>query len=167
MTGAASGLTAELTRYLDEYFDAWNAYDVSRMRAMWDEDEEDVLYQAEESEEAAVGWKAILAYWSVDRSRAERLLTWERLHAVLAGPDVAVAFFHANWSTYIPDNRLYPKPFGGPVRINMVLRRKPSGWRAIHYAESPLAAIIQMRKAYEDAVDPRLHARLRAKGIRY
>jgi len=161
-----TGLHQELTAFLDAYFDAWNVYDQARMRALWDTDEEGALYLAEECE-PHIGWDAINSYWGVDRTKAERLLTWHDLHAVLASEDVAIAFFHCNWSTYLPGNRLYPKPFGGPVRISMVLRRKEDGWKAIHYVEAPLASLIQIRKAHEDAVDPKLHARLAAKGITY
>ena len=159
-------LHRELTQFLDAYFAAWNVYDQAGMRALWDTDETDVLYLAEECE-PHIGWAAINSYWGVDRTKAERLLTWRDLHAVQAGPDVAIAFYHCNWSTYLPGNRLYPKPFGGPVRISMVLRRKAVGWKAIHYVEAPLASLIQIRKAHEDAVDPRLHERLAAKGITY
>lgn len=156
----------ELSAFLDAYFEAWNRYDVPAMRALWDEDEKDVLYLAEESEPRH-GWDRILAYWGVDRSQSERLLAWHDLTAIRAGNDVAIAFYHANWSTYIPGNRLYPKPFGGPVRISMVLRRKPEGWRAFHYVEAPLASLVQLREAHEAAVDPALHERLAAKGITY
>lgn len=162
----ADTLHAELTAFLDAYFAAWNTYDVATMRALWDETEANVVYVAEECE-PHIGWQAISGYWGVDRSKSERLLTWRDLHALRAGDDVAVAFFHANWSTYIPGNRLYPKPFGGPVRISMTLRRKPEGWRAIQYVECPLASLIQLRHAHEAAVDPALHALLAAKGIRY
>ena len=54
-----------------------------------------------------------------------------------------------------------------PVGITMVLRKTAAGWQAIHYAESPLASIVQLREAHEAAVDPALHERLAAKGIRY
>ncbi|OCC23582.1 hypothetical protein MB02_10435 [Croceicoccus estronivorus] len=161
-----SQLHQELSEFLDAYFAAWNRYDVAAMRALWDEDEEQAIYLAEECEPHH-GWEQILGYWNVDRSKSERLLTWRDLTAVQAGPDVAIAFYHANWSTYIPGNRLYPKPFGGPVRISMVLRRKPDGWRAIHYIEAPLASIVQLREAHEAAVEPALHERLAAKGITY
>lgn len=136
------------------------------MKALWDEDESRVTYLAEECDPFH-GWDAILSYWGVDRSAAERLLTWHSLHAAPIDENAAIAFFHANWSTYIPGNRLYPRPFGGPVRITIVLRRKADGWRAIHYAESPEASLFQLRRAHEDAVDPRLHERLAAKGIQY
>jgi|TARA_R100000501_G_scaffold1440_2_gene4309 hypothetical protein len=51
--------------------------------------------------------------------------------------------------------------------VHFVLRQKAGEWRAIHYAESPEASLIQLRRAHEDAVDPRLHERLAAKGVRY
>jgi len=159
-------LHGEITDFLDAYFAAWNVYDASAMRALWDTEEDQALYLAEECE-PHIGWDAINGYWGVDRTKAERLLTWRDLTAIQAGVDVAIAFFHCNWSSYLPGNRLYPKPFGGPVRISMVLRSKPDGWKAIHYVEAPLASLIQLRKAHEDAVDPALHARLAAKGITY
>jgi hypothetical protein len=162
----ANTLHEELTAFLNDYFAAWNVYDAARMRALWDTEEKDVIYLAEECE-PHIGWDAIDGYWGVDRTKAERLLTWRDLTAIAASPDVAIAFFHCNWSTYLPGNRLYPKPFGGPVRISMVLRRKPEGWRAIEYIEAPLASLIQIRRAHEDAVDPALHARLAAKGITF
>ena len=166
MTLSMDPLQSELAGFLDAYFEAWNAYDVDRMCALWDGDEANVIYLAEECD-PHIGWPSILAYWNIDRTKAERLLTWHSLTAVQASPDIAIAFFHCNWSTYLPGNRLYPKPFGGPVRISMVLRRKTDGWRAIEYIEAPMASLIQLRKAHEDAVDPALHARLATKGINY
>lgn len=159
-------LQTELTNWLDDYFAAWNVYDVAAMRGLWDEDEPNVTYLAEECDPFH-GWDAVLSYWGVDRSASTRILTWHSLHAMQASQDVAVAFFHANWSTYIPGNRLYPKPFGGPVRITIVLHRKGGEWRAIHYAESPEASLIQIRRAHEAAVDPRIHEQLAAKGVKY
>ena len=159
-------LHEEVTEFLDTYFEAWNRYDVPAMEALWDSDEQTPIYVAEECE-PHIGWPAILGYWNVDRSKSQRLLTWRDLTAVRADADVSIAFFHANWSTYIPDNRLYPKPFGGPVRISMALRKKTDGWRAFHYVEAPLASIVQLRKAHEAEVDPALHDRLAAMGITY
>jgi hypothetical protein len=161
-----STLDEELTLFLESYFEAWNRYDVPTMEALWDREEKTPIYVAEECE-PHIGWPAILGYWNVDRSKSQRLLTWRELTSVRAGEDLAIAFFHCNWSTYIPGNRLYPKPFGGPVRITMVLRRKSEGWRAFHYVEAPLASIVQLRRAHEDAVDPALHERLAGMGISY
>ena len=159
-------LHQQLAAFLDRYFEAWNRYDVAAMRAMWDEREQQTIYVAEESE-PHYGWEQILGYWGIDRSASERLVSWHELTAVSASEDVAIAFIQANWSTYIPGNRLYPKPFGGPVRITMVLRRIEGDWLAIHYIEAPMASIVQLRCAHEDAVEPALHERLAAKGMTY
>lgn len=156
----------EISAFLDVYFAAWNAYDVPAMTALWDEDEDQPVYLAEECD-PHIGWDAILGYWGVDRSKSERLVSWHNLVANAAAPGLAVVLIDANWSTYIPGSRLYPKPFGGPVRITAALRKKTDGWRLFHYVEAPLASIVQLRRAHEDAVEPELHARLAAKGIVY
>lgn len=156
----------EIAAYLDAYFEAWNRYDVPAMKALWDEEEATPIYLAEEMD-PLVGWDAILGYWGVDRSKSERLVSWHDVIAKEAAPDLAILLFDANWSTYIPGSRLYPKPFGGPVRITAALRRKSDGWRMFHYVEAPLASIVQLRRHHEDAVEPALHERLAAKGIRY
>lgn len=159
-------LETELTEWLDAYFAAWNKYDVAAMTALWDTDDPLPIYLAEELD-PRVGWDAVLAYWNIDRSQSERLVTWKNLIAKEAAPGLAVVLFDANWSTYIRGNRLYPKPFGGPVRITAALRRKANGWKMFHYVEAPLASIVQLRRAHEDAVEPALHERLAAQGIRY
>lgn len=156
----------EITDYLDGYFEAWNRYDVPAMTALWDEDEPLPIYLAEEMD-PRIGWGAVLGYWNVDRSKSERLVTWRNLTVKEAAPGLAIALFDANWSSYVPGSRLYPKPFGGPVRITTAMRRKPDGWRMFHYVEAPLASIVQLRQAHENTVEPELHARLAAKGIVY
>lgn len=156
----------DIATYLDGYFEVWNRYDVPAMTALWDEEEPTPIYLAEESE-PRVGWPAVLAYWGIDRGASERLLTWRNLIAKEAAPGLVVTLFDAHWSTYVPGSRLYPKPFGGPVRITAALRRKHEGWRMFHYLEAPLASIVQLRRAHEEAVAPELHARLAAKGVVY
>ncbi len=162
----------EIATFLDRYFAAWNRYDVAAMTALWDEDEATPIYLAEESE-PRIGWPAIRAYWGIDRSASERLVTWRNLVAKEAAPGLAITLFDAHWSTYIPGSRLYPRPFGGPVRITAALRRKAVAggeageWRLFHYVEAPLASIVQLRQAHEAAVAPELHVRLAEKGVVY
>lgn len=156
----------EIAAFLDSYFEAWNRYDVSAMKALWDGDEPTPIYVAEECD-PHIGWDAILGYWGVDRSKSERLVTWKTLTVREGAPGCAVALIDANWSTYIPGSRLYPRPFGGPVRISVALRRTGDSWKLFHYVEAPLASIVQLRRAHEDAVEPALHTRLAEKGIRY
>jgi hypothetical protein len=152
----------EIGDFVAEYVRLWNAYDVPAMRALWDEAEPSPIYVAEEAE-PMIGWPAIHGYWGIDRSRSDRLLTWDRLEVREAAPDLVIAFYHMRWNVFIPGNRLYPRPFGGAVRVSAMLRRKPEGWRLFHYVEAPLAALIQLRQASEAMVDPALHARIAAR----
>lgn len=152
----------DIGAFVDRYIALWNAYDVPAMRAMWDEREESPIYLAEEAE-PMIGWPAIEAYWGIDRSKSDRLITHDRLTVRQASEDIAIAFYHMRWNVFIPGNRLYPKPFGGAVRVSATLRRREDGWRLFHYVEAPLAALIQMRQASEAMVDPALHARIAAR----
>lgn len=152
----------EIATFVADYVRIWNAYEVPALRALWDAEEPSPIYVAEESE-PMIGWPALEAYWGIDRSRSDRLLTHDRLTVRQAAPDVAIAFYHMRWNVFIPGNRLYPQPFGGAVRVSAMLRRRAEGWRLFHYVEAPLAALIQMRKAAEAMVDPKLHARIAAK----
>ena len=152
----------EIAVFVADYVRLWNAYDVPAMRAMWDEAEESPIYVAEESE-PMIGWPAVRAYWAIDRSKSDRLLTHDRLTVRQASDDIAIAFYHMRWNVFIPGNRLYPKPFGGAVRVSAMLRRREGAWKLFHYVEAPLAALIQLRHAAEAMVDPALHERVAAR----
>jgi hypothetical protein len=152
----------QIADFVADYVRRWNAYDVPGLRAMWDEREPVPIYVAEESE-PMIGWPAIEAYWGIDRSKSDRLLTYDRLTVRAASDDIAIAFYHMRWNVFIPGNRLYPRPFGGAVRVSATLRRREDGWRLFHYIEAPLAALIQMRQASEAMVDPLLHERIAQK----
>jgi len=157
-------LTTEIRAFLDDYIAHWNAYDVARLRALWDSEEENPIYVAEEAD-VLYGWPALERYWAVDRSSSERLIKYGNLETKEAAPGVAIAFYQLSWNVYLRNIRLYPKPIGGTVRVSALLRRKPEGWRLFHYVEAPLAAMIQVRRALEAAVDPELFEILQRKGI--
>ena len=55
-------LSETITDVLASYVDHWNDYDVEPMIAMWDGDEPDPIYVAEEREPLH-GWEAIKGYW--------------------------------------------------------------------------------------------------------
>ena len=155
----------EVASFITAYIDAWNAYDVPKMRAMWDETEAFPIYVAEESDPLC-GWPAIEAYWGIDRSRSERLLTYSDLIVKDASQTTAIAFYHMRWNVFIPGNRLYPRPFGNAVRVSAHLRRRSDGWRLFHYIEAPLAALVQMRRAHEATVSQVFLDRVQAKGLK-
>jgi hypothetical protein len=155
---------AEVEAFVDDYIARWNAYDVPRLRSLWDATEADPIYVAEEAD-PLFGWAALEKYWSVDRSTSERLIKYWDLKVRVVAPDIAIAFYQMSWNVYLRNVRLYPRPIGGQVRVSAHLRRKPDGWRLFHYVEAPLAAMIQVRRAHEAAVAPEFLERLAQKGL--
>ena len=157
----------EIQAVLDTYVAAWNEYDADTMATMWDRDEADPIYVAEELD-LLRGWDALRAYWrGADPNTTEHLITTRDLTAREIAPGVAHAFWQMGWNVYFLTERLYAKPIGGEVRTTALLRKKPDSWKFFHWIESPLASLIQLKRAHEQAVDPRLLEKLKEKGIEF
>lgn len=158
-------LSETITNVLTTYVDHWNEYDVDPMIAMWDEEEPEPIYIAEERE-PLIGWDAIKGYWQgADPETSDHLITFRDVIAREIAPGVAHAFWHMNWNAYFANEMLYQKPIGGPVRVTALLRKKDGNWKFFHWIEAPLASLIQLKRAHEAAVDPKFIAKLKAKGI--
>lgn len=157
----------EVQTVLEQYVAHWNAYETDAMIALWDRDEPDPIYVAEELDPLR-GWDAIEAYWrGADPDTTEHLITVRDLSVREIAPDVAHAFWQMGWNVYFSTERLYSKPIGGEVRTTALLRRKADGWKFFHWIEAPLASLIQFKRAHEQAVDQRLLQKLKAKGIEF
>jgi hypothetical protein len=155
-------LETEVTQFVHDYLNAWNSYDVARMRAMWDHGDAFPIYVAEECE-PLLGWDAIESYWSIDRSNSVRGLTIRDLIVKPVSADTALAFYHMRWNVYIPGNRLYPNAFGNEVRVSAHLRRREGQWRLFHYIEAPLASLVQLRRMHEAQIPAEFQARVEAR----
>ena len=59
-------LTDELTAFFDDYIAKWNRNDAAGLKAMWDMDEPEPIYVAEERE-PLIGWPA-KTFSAIDRS---------------------------------------------------------------------------------------------------
>ena len=158
-------VVAGVNAALDAYEKCWGRLDFDAMRRLWDDDEHDPIYLAEEHREVFVGYPVIEAYWAATREplvRA-RVRTWDRLIKQI-GDDLAVAFYQMRWmveldpsgpmlvgAQVLPDGRRVP--VGGDVRATAVFRRRGADWRFIHYVESPLGALTQLVSFHETWVD--------------
>ena len=162
-----SDLKDEIGTLLDRYVAHWNAWEMDAVRGLWDPDEAEPIYVAEESP-ALVGWDALARYWQVSEPRrSEHFIRLSDLRVREIAPDVAHAFYTLSWNVLIYNNRLYPRPIGGTVRATTLLRRKSDGWRLFHHIEAPLASLIQLKDAHEKNVDPALFALLAEKGLSF
>jgi hypothetical protein len=155
-------LHAAIAAVLDEYFTRWSASDMEGLQELWDADEPDPIYVAEERE-PLIGWEAVRGYWRPPRpGMLERLIRYDDLQVRPIAEDVALAFYTLSWNLYMRRNPVYPRPIGGRVRATTLLRRREAGWRIFHHIEGPTAAFVQVRDLLEMSVDPEFAARVAA-----
>lgn len=160
-------LEAEIGAVLERYVAHWNDWEMDAVKGLWDPDEPEPIYVAEEAP-AHIGWDALDRYWQVSEPRrSEHFIRLSELRAREIAPGVAHAFYTLSWNVFIYNNRLYPRPIGGTVRATTLLRRKADGWRLFHHIEAPLASLIQLKDAHEKNVDPALFDLLTEKGVTF
>jgi len=150
--GAASVLDGEITAFLARYADAYNREDYETLLGMWDQDDPDAFYMAEEIDPPMQGWKTIRAYFGrsgvLDGIRNE----YSRVRAHYVAPDVAIATYRLRFDIKIRNMQA----LSSWDRIVAVFRRKNGEWKMIAYAEAPQAPLTMIRKAVKTSksLDP-------------
>lgn len=136
---------------ITRYEHCWGRLDFAGLRELWDPDEPEPIYVAEELREPAIGYPDIERYWSTSKATIDRAkIRTKDLQVRSIAPGIALAFFKMHWNVAMADGRV----MGGDVRTTSLLRETPRGWRFFHYVEAPLSSIIQVRQAAEAQVDP-------------
>ncbi|MBL8201995.1 MAG: nuclear transport factor 2 family protein [Chromatiales bacterium] len=147
-----SMLDAEITAFLARYADAYNREDYTTLLGMWDQDDPDAFYMAEEIDPPMHGWKTIRAYFSrggvLDGIRNE----YSNVRAHYVAPDVAVATYRLRFDIKVKNMQA----LSSFDRIMAVFRRKDGEWKMIAYAEAPQAPLTMIRKALKTSksLDP-------------
>ncbi|MCS7002309.1 MAG: nuclear transport factor 2 family protein [Dehalococcoidia bacterium] len=152
-------LHAAATALVDAYAACWSRRDFAGLKALWDTDDPGPLYLAEEILEPLIGWDAIDRYWAMTSGLVTRM--WMRtadLQARPLGPDHAIVFYNMDWNLTVGDQ----DPIAADVRVIMILRKKPDGWKVCHYAEASIGPLTYLRRAYRRAVAPEFAERVRA-----
>ena len=163
MTDRTEPFEATITAYVAR----WNDYDVDGMVPFWDTEDDGLIYVAEEID-ALRGWPALDGYFrGADPETTDHLIAFRDVTAREIAPGVMQAFWTMNWNVYFATEKLYAKPIGGEVRVTALLREKDARWKFFHWIEAPLASLIQLKRAHEANVDPRLIEKLKAKGITF
>lgn len=139
---------AEVEAVIYATADRWNSQNFSTVLELWDPDEEVPFYLAEEQDNWFIGWEPLKAYLdpptpspAVQGIREEM----RNINVKFIGPDLAIAA----WEMHFEMKIIGQNPIGEEVRVSAVLRRKPEGWRYIHWAESPMTAMMYIKKLYE------------------
>ncbi len=145
-----SELGEEVLPVLESLTKAWCVADYDGVLALWDQDEHDPIYVAEEAP-TLVGWDAIRAYFASNRLvlKDVSVRAWDP-DVRLVSPGIALLFFQMHWNALLADGSL----MAGDVRVSALLRKTPGGWRFFHYVEAPLATMMQLRDFMRAQVDP-------------
>jgi ketosteroid isomerase-like protein len=138
-----SPLDGEITAFLARYAYAYNRQDYDALLALWDTDDADAFYLAEEVDPPLQGWQSIREYFArpgvLDGIRNE----YSQVRAHYLAPDVAIATYRLRFDLKVRGM----KPLSSVDRIVAVFRRKDGEWKMAAYAEAPQAPLTMVRKA--------------------
>ena len=146
-----SDLNTAVTALLETFEKNWNALNPSANKALWDTDEPEPYYIAEEIEDTIYGWDALDRYWDSADSVIERFaIETSEVHAKHLSDDFAALNFLMHWDL---EFKGWDKtPIGFDVKVSLILRRKGEEWKICHYVESPLGPLPYIKKMYASQV---------------
>jgi len=140
----------ELTATIEAYIAAWNRMDFAALQALWNVDEDDIYYVAEEVDRPFHTFADVVEYWQ----RTGATIEWVKiaiadLKIKSLAQDLAVATYamHVDASMRGYEQQGF-QPVGSDVRVSAILRQTDAGWRYIHYTEAPLGALPFLRRVY-------------------
>ena len=153
-----SDLQQEIEQLFSEYEALWNSQDLACLKELWDEDDPDPFYLAEEQDGWKFGWEEVERYWvpTPGKSNLESIMMGYRdFHVKQIAPDVALC---ACWVRHDMKIRGPMKATGGDARVMAVFKKKPEGWRFCAYAEGPMSPALYVMKLYEMNVSQEFEA---------
>jgi len=138
-----SVLDQEITAFLARYAAAYNRQDYAALLGMWDQEDADAFYMAEEIDPPLHGWKSIRAYFArpgvLDGIRNE----YSNVRAHYVAPGVVVATYRLRFDIKVKGMA----PLSSFDRVVALFRRRNDEWKMIAYAEAPQAPLTMIRKA--------------------
>lgn len=135
-----------------ETAERWNSQDYRTVLELWDPDEEAPFYLAEEQDGWFIGWEPLKAYLSPPLPSPVMEGLREEMRDIsvkLIADDLAIAAWYMHFEMKMRGR----PPIGEDVRVSAVMRKKPEGWRYIHWAESPMTAMVYIEKLFQRDVD--------------
>ena len=143
---------AAIKAFIHETAEVWNTQDFRKVLDLWDQDEEAPFYLAEEQERWFIGWEPLRAYLAPPLPNPVLEALREEMYDIsvkLIADDLAIVVWYMHFEMKMR-GRL---PLGEEIRMSAVLRKKPEGWRYIHWAESPLTPGAYLDRLRQKEVD--------------
>lgn len=137
-----TALDRELSSFLDRYAALYNRQAYAELLEMWDTDDPDVFYMAEEVDPPIYGWPAIKAYFDRPGSLEGIRNEYSDVRARHLAPDLALATYRLRFDLAVKGM----KPLSSFDRVVAVFRRRDGEWKLASYAEAPQAPLTMVRK---------------------
>ncbi|MCC5793366.1 MAG: nuclear transport factor 2 family protein [Chromatiales bacterium] len=145
-------LTAEIEDFLAEYAQAYNRQDYATLLGMWDEEDPDVLYMAEEVDPPMQGWSRLRRYF--DPRPGVQVLDgirnrYTQVRARLLAPGLALASWRLDFEIKV----MRVPAIGSWDRCIGLFRQRGQRWKMFLYAEAPMGPLTMVRGMLQSAVD--------------
>ena len=144
-------LIADIEAFLATYAEHYNRQDYKALLDMWDGDDANPMYMAEEINPPMYGWKTISKYFNpipgqqvLDGIRNE----YSDVRAHYLADDLALATYLLRFDLKVKRQ----KAMSSWDRVMAVFRRIDGEWKLTAYAEAPMAPLTMVRKMLESAV---------------
>lgn len=136
----------------EAFWEAWSQRNTGELIKLWDSQDEVSSYLPAEHEHRLVGSDPIKKYLTDTVQRFETIRMRSRLvHPRRLNQDLGSIFAIVDWALR---ETATAQPIGGTIRVSAVLRQRKQRWHICHYAEAPLAPIVELRQFYQKiAVD--------------
>lgn len=131
----------------DAFWDAWSRRDADELINLWDTDDPASSYLPAESEQRLFGPAAVEQYVGATIKRFETIRQRPQLvYPRRLKQDLGSIFAVVDWALR---ESAASTAFGGTIRVSAVLRSRGDAWHISHYAEAPLAPLVELRKFYQ------------------
>ncbi len=138
---------APIAAACNAFWQAWSARDDAALVNLWDLDDAAATYVPADAPDRILGGRAIADYL---RQRVQDFQDIRMRPAILKPrrlkADLGAAFAVLDWAHR---RRAGELPVGGTIRVAAVLRQSEETWRFCHYAEAPVAPLVELRQFYQ------------------
>ena len=126
----------------------WDSQKYIDLKTLWDEDDPDPFYLAEEQADWKIGWEDLKKDWEPVPGKRMLEAIRMRFYDIKIKPLSDEYLFAVGWVRHDMKMRGPIKAWGGDARINALFRKKKEGWKFIAYAESHKTPVIYMQELY-------------------
>jgi ketosteroid isomerase-like protein len=133
---------------------AWSNRDPQAILSLWDNSDVEATYLPAERHDPLIGLTAVSDY--VNSMCAVHDQVQHRIKSPicrLLSNKTGLAFYSLDWM--VRDKR---GPIGGTYRVTAVWHKSNGRWRLFHYAEAPLAPLLELQSFYESVAAEGLKA---------